>query len=106
MYEELNKKLAEWRGWKDVNILEPSLTGYNRLVIQGMYDGKAVSCRLLTDSLDAYVEWLVPKLYWWDLFGFMGEGCRAMVQYKKSSPLIDQHAETPALALCLAIERS
>lgn len=86
MNEELNKKLAEWAGVKPHPVYP---TGYDY--------------PYFTDSLDACFKWLVPKL----------ESYELKLNYKKHCAWVKLPtkytefgmAETPALALCLAIEK-
>ena len=105
--QTLNKKLAEWAGfihdhWGDeLFIIYP-----NKKTIKPEPPD-------FTKSLDACFEWLVPKLrptYWagvsynsfWQGRGDTYEG---EVRDNNMSMRIYKIAETPALALCLAIEK-
>jgi len=99
MNEELNKKLAEWVGfklWKGSLYWYPNDTGAKRLPN-------------FTESPDACFKWLVKKIedpsisiyksvlggnYWVCVLG--EKGCMDNV---------NAMGETPALALCLAIEK-
>ena len=57
--QKLNKKLAEWIGFKTGK--EPNVSGY--YLFCG-YEDKTICCSAnFTDSLDACFEWLVPKGY-------------------------------------------
>lgn len=90
--EKLNKKLAEWAGF----------------VLYGDYT-------YFTSSLDACFRWLVPKLEYYFSFKFWqtlykGEARRWVCQAHNKGWVADfgkveTYAETPALALCKAIEQ-
>ncbi len=110
--QELNKKLAEWAGfvykfggewfyekYKSTNAWYEAPNGR-----------RFKDLPKFTQSLDACFKWLVPKLFRWSLtnVGFDARVIRAMAEAEGRDKLIYQvtaEAETPALALCLAIER-
>ena len=98
--KELNKKLAKWAGftfffggWK-----YPDGT-------------KGISVNF-PESLDACFEWLVPELYkqdyYYELLQWNSGQHKAIINKKTAEWAVtvsDAIAETPALALCLAIEK-
>ena len=117
--QELNQKLAEWAGWTiegdDVVIIHteypPNQTcqGYEAEYLCNVHQLN------FTQSLDACFKWLVPKLfrefevddmeikldsrrdgdgYAWLLFG-----------YTRNLQSHSDYVTSPALALCLAIEK-
>jgi len=108
----LNKKLAEWAGWKDITDSPFGMIAFDPLEKQGavLYKRNVPD---FTQSLDACFKWLVPKML---------ESLRpvSILAYPVSGkyPNIGFHCElngsakdhyaeagTPALALCLAIEK-
>lgn len=97
--EELNKKLAEWAGFRIYAIggasswIKP--TG-----------GIEVKLPKFTESLDACFKWLVPKLPYIFVFDYAEGGWACFARGCEGAP--DKavgEAETPALALCKAIEQ-
>ena len=93
--QELNKKLAEWAGWK---YDEPS-DGWWKPT--GHYDGRQPN---FTQSLDACFKWLVPRLWICDIR--LEEGIFWFVRV--AHPDYGEgkaDGEDLALALCLAIEK-
>ena len=121
MTEELNKKLAEWAGftcgywelnnqelWVAPNELPPESV---KLGEEGDYE-----CPDFTNDLNACFKWLVPKLnkqHSWIILqqhSFKSEWI-CQIWYKPPKPAkypTNQavvEAETPALALCKAIEK-
>jgi len=122
--DELNKKLAEWAGFKEADIKK-----YYYWEIGGERVAKWIEpntdyhCKLpnFTQSLDVCFKWLVPKLFTWSIgknwelqsdFTIKENGIKASVdlhyvdpdKYDQIKPS-EAIAETPALALCLAIEK-
>ena len=111
--EELNKKLAEWAGFRRATQEEYSRGsvpqdsdwwGYR-------YPGGHIKWYLpsFTQSLDACFKWLVPKLYECNLM-LCGEGMdedywTAEVSTNLSSMTKEAWSKAPALALCKAIEK-
>ena len=113
--KELNKKLAEWAGFK----WEFAYHDFYKLVAPdgGQLDltafrvGSYATCPNSTESLDACFKWLVPNIkgewsisvgkhtdrptYYGRIQGFYFDS----PQYRGDSN------ESPALALCLAIEK-
>lgn len=103
---ELNQKLAEWAGFKEINCKPP----YTVLFLWWLSPKKDRLDKLpdFTTSLDACFKWLVPKLentHSW-IFGKNINGF-AMTIWSKADVviIITGEADTPALALCKAIER-
>ena len=117
--KELNGKLAEWAGFvkregvktfkKEGGTLytetgdwwkTPSVCGY-----QGEYE----FLPNFTQSLDACFKWLVPKLEEWGIASDYTHpqmlGYIATATLTKPFSHQVAHAETPALAFCLAIEQ-
>jgi hypothetical protein len=102
--QELNKKLAEWAGFQ----LSQGATSNHPYTIapDGTVLGIAHPAPLnFTSSLDACFKWLVPKL--WD----SGVISLRIAQDKEGKywafilPVCEVEGETPALALCKAIEQ-
>lgn len=107
---DLNHKLALWAGWKQ---LPPGNKGYHWeqgvKVMSWMPPGETEIWRRqdhfpnFTASLDAIFRWLVPKLN--------GTVCCQFETHAAAEIFIDRKvrykskAETPALALCLAISK-
>lgn len=118
--EELNKKLAEWVGFKRLaEEAYPSIYKTCPIVLwelpYGVYHEDLPN---FTQSLDACFKWLVPKLCRWEIRNYIPH----IVTYDKpraeiattygGNPAIhggwlygEAEAETPALALCLAIRK-
>jgi len=104
--QKLNRKLAEWAGFKFVDSSKKDVTLYELAGIlnKGRPD--------FTQSLDACFEWLVPKLDY-PLLLSSSIGTDKITRYACLIEVYDVHPteysvvsiETPALALCLAIER-
>jgi len=118
MYEELKRKMGEFA--------EPDLPYYYSKILVGedgsfikeekqigywVKDGMAYrELPDFTESLDACFEWLVPKLsiegYGVEIKNYSDGKFGARVTLTKSVwESEDAEAETPALALCLAIEK-
>lgn len=107
MEQELNKKLAKWAGCYE------AINKYTGLVCwwypDGYIHGSAAPPQF-TDYLDLCFKWLVPKL------NDMGEKVRMISQPRSGGAFFCAvggkylahacvYAETPALALCKAIEK-
>lgn len=105
MTEELNRKLAEWAGFKGTKVRRYLVGGSSELV-NGWEapDGKLSELRPnFTASLDACFKWLVPKLGGWMMRNYdFGTAAVVWIDNEESYKAI---AETPALALCKAIEQ-
>lgn len=93
--QELNKKLAEWVGVDSFPIYP---TGYD-------YPD-------FTQSLDACFKWLVPRLAEWSISNKERDEGEVLpyaeIGYRNDSnkwSYFEEWAETPSLALCLAIEK-
>ncbi len=105
--QELNKKLAEWAGLSVATV--PDYTGFYLFGYKGIcYTAN------FTQSLDACFKWLVPKLenHWYQYcitLNNVRDGWACQLFRSEESPFvpkrIDEIAETPALALCKAIEK-
>jgi len=92
--QELNKKLAEWAGWKQViNYNDPSMNEEHP--------------PLLTQSLDACFKWLwrkaIQTLADIDLSSI--EEAIHKLFYLWATERVIRLNDEPALALCLAIEK-
>ena len=87
----------------------------------GTYYSHEVISSIFTNSLDACFKWFVPKLFTWSIgknwelqkdFTIIENGIKASIdlhwidpdKYDRVKPS-EAIAETPALALCLAIEK-
>lgn len=102
-YEELNRKLAEWVGlqWKlATNGEKHWFDGEN--ICSPTIDGQIP----FTSSLNACFKWLVPKLLGGVMieFGRWGEGWSVEIN-TETDDRYTAYGETPALALCKAIEQ-
>lgn len=105
-----NKKLAEWAG----NIEHDWVGDFCENCYESEWEFSDKPCVPdFIHSLDACFKWLVPKLQkdygLWSLkfnwfVGIEGEPCHCMFDLPLASD-IRGNAETPALALCLAIEK-
>ena len=109
---ELNKKLAEWR-WPGAQVYIPSMRhpGVGD-EIRVRIDEQTTCYEFFTSSLDDCFKWLVPKLEEKHFCVMLDRGMleKYWVALKHTSQVIHDHnyweeAETPALALCLAIEK-
>ena len=107
--EKLNKKLARWRGLKLGK--QASYSGY---YLFADTDGIIWSANF-TGSLDACFKWLVPKIViigGWVSCGIDENEAFALIDAENdgfyelfNGKHFDAEATTPALALCLAIEK-
>jgi hypothetical protein len=120
--QALNEKLARWAGFTYKHCQSPLWTYERYKETSDWWEAprgsRYLECPRFTDSLDACFKWLVPKL--------VEEGWLARVQFGPhlqrdfktrhvcayvllSKPYsqadYDATAESPALALCLAIEK-
>lgn len=118
--QELNEKLAEWAGFVEADIKKRYYftTGGER-VPKWYQPSKEYSDKLpnFTQSLDACFKWLVPKLRnnenyidinLRDFAPEMGDPYLFTIRMITNYPTIKAWqggAETPALALCKAIEK-
>ena len=100
---ELNKKLAEWAGWKEVDF--PLIFNLETPIIRGIVQGQPMRAEFFTQSLDACFNWLVPK----GIEKLMSCGFSSMTAYTilldRMRDLIIWKGNAPALALCLAISK-
>ena len=97
---ELNKKLAEWAGFRY----------RNGLWIHSERDGVTMDLLNFTDSLDACFKWLVPKLLSWGMDNEHEDNPNMGIVFycttDKTFKVWEQaYVATPALALCKAIEK-
>jgi hypothetical protein len=95
---ELNNKLAKWAGWK----IQGNVTHW--------YEddkGNPVNPPDFTQNIKSCFDWLVPKLLYAELkMGKIGNGYySAMVENEPVNRDWYYQAKSPALALCLAIEK-
>jgi len=122
--QELNKELAEWAGFKWQHayhdFYELVTPDGAQLDLTAFRIGSYKKCPKFTQSLDACFKWLVPKLnrdgwfvelqqasmreYWKARLWCPSSGTgKITLGSIRARPI--QEAETPALALCLAIEK-
>ncbi len=102
MNEELNKKLAEWRFPNaDAIIVESGISVYHNERKEPDYPWHI---DLLTQSLDACFKWLVPRLHFAEVHT-SSSGFVSTLFYTENLCYYEGEAESPALALCLAIEK-
>ncbi len=112
---ELDKKLAEWAGfkkfgWKNWDLwLKPNEEPPEKLSISGLYPNR-YAIPNFTQSLDTCFKWLVPKVIGDAKYSVIitqnlaqSIGCVRPLQSGKQYDAVDNHR--PALALCLAIEK-
>ena len=115
-HAELNRKLAEWAGFENISHL--AIKPHPNFVMWRCPDGGTIfdNAPNFTQSLDACFKWLVPKLT-----NIKQMGSRKTVEiirffeFKKDSTWchletdwqaeFETIGETPALALCNAIEK-
>ena len=120
MNTELDKKLAEWAFDRVEHVCEPDEE--HQLGIIFAWKGEQhVACELFTLSETACFKWLVPKLFTWSIgknwelqkdLTIKENGIKASIdlhyvdpdKYDQIKPS-EAIAETPALALCRAIEK-
>ena len=105
--QELNKKLAEWAGFKSTDV--PDVLNYQQGHKEWCYPN--LRCKLdlptFTQSLDACFKWLVPKLKHYELSNWAWKKHTGWAGIEKIERIEYRFAiaDTPALALCLAIEK-
>lgn len=118
--QQLNKKLAEWVGFKfeDFNPLLVTWKGeegHDGISVSMHINGKYFAHEMMlnfTQSLDSCFKWLVPKLGWCDITFSQdtersrGRSCHIL--RNKPAPFriaASTELENSALALCLAVEK-
>ena len=114
MNNELNKKLAEWAGIR----YEPDQDVFKVIFPDGSWYNIGHNWVLdevepnFTESLDACFKWLVPELYereyYYELLQWNSRQHKAIINKRTVEWAVtasDAVAKTPALALCLAIEK-
>jgi len=106
---ELNKKLAEWAGLTHIQTWQFSDSFHIEFRAS---DGMIYFPLAFTESLDACFKWLVPKLkedesFWssYDFTEVVAPPAWEVTLCKWGGTEFVGEAETPALALCLAIEK-
>lgn len=97
MNEELNKKLAEWAGFRPTTI-----EGMWAFPIGVKMAATHSSCKF-TESLDACFDWLVPEGCYVSFKKAKSGEIEVCLQWKKLERF--GHGKTHALALCRAIEK-
>ena len=104
--QALNKKLAEWAGFKNLRtrdtLSQPAEIGSPWLWGQAQ-DGAFIPLDF-TQSLDACFKWLVPKLLSASMSWTAGVRFLWIIEFDVDHRY-EGFAETPALALCRAIEK-
>ena len=112
MNEELNKKLAEWVGFKQHKYRKPICNHEPRCSYWQSPEGDHWYGELpnFTESLDACMKWLGPKVLRDAKYLIIitqtlvqSRGYIRPVQSGKQYDAVDNHS--PALALCLAMEK-
>lgn len=103
---ELNKKLAEWRGFVDAHKGIEGKTGISYWYPRGVDDfyNRKSSLPDFTKSLDACEKWLFPKLLSASMSWVKGLRFMWIIELDVDHRY-EGLAETSALALCLAIEK-
>ena len=115
MYKELNKKLAEWAGFekgvglktfkKEGGTLYTQTNSWWRTPKIGKYRGEYENLPNFTQSSDACFTWLMPKIRKETEIALNMHPIEvACFIYADAMKFVGE-AETPALALCLAIEK-
>ncbi|HUW46153.1 MAG TPA: hypothetical protein VMW50_10220 [Dehalococcoidia bacterium] len=104
MYELVNKKLAEWAGFVDTHRKFSSQSSY-RGDAWLHPDGNEKPLPNFTESLDACFKWLVPNIRY-SLAKRIDNRHESWVN-ELGHDILTYYAvaDTPALALCLAIEK-
>ena len=105
---ELNEKLARWAGFEKGDWV---VEGEWPVTVRGFWRGPdgSVKCGVpdFTTSLDACFKWLVPQLSSYEIATADGQfkGHCAVVFRRPASDMVEADGDTPALALCKAIEK-
>ena len=105
-YQNLNLKLAEWAGFKLKIVRDDDGKQIGSYIVFGEYEENTTRKAFpnFPESLDAIFQWLVPKL---DRITIektpYNTEWLAYIEILDSST--EAEAETPALALCKAIEQ-
>ena len=96
----LNKKLTEWARIDTARVENPD-TGERWYYEESIPD--------FTNSLDACLKWLVPRLTFWEVIQYNDLWTKAYVWAGEESTQFGKHESPepihPALALCLAISK-
>ena len=106
--QELNKKLAEWAGFE---FSHRNTGALGRSADWWIYPNGGYTSELpgFTQSLDACFKWLVPKLNNCELTSFHKSTLTLRYHFtsgaKEDGNTYWSYGNTPALALCLAIEK-
>lgn len=102
--QELKKKLAEWAEFEPIYDRED---GRKYIVLWLEPSGLTAQggCPNFTQSLDACVEHLVPKLSYWSVEKSGENQFAGWARTTTSRECFMATAPSPALALCLAIEK-
>ena len=103
--EELNKKIAEWCGFRGRTTTDPDW--YRPQVIAP--GGQVIAMPDFTTSLDACFEYIVPKLPADRIVSFGNDWCEITNNGADDRGTLEIYgigkAGTPALALCRAVEK-
>lgn len=105
--EELNKKLAEWAGFKDAHIDDLGHPIYRKVSVRTGADWEWAKIPDFTNSLDTCFKWLVPKLtVRYPLIHFnTNDDNYSCCSIGANGNKYFSGWGTPALALCKAIEQ-
>lgn len=112
--QALNKKLAEWVGfrWEHLTCSKhsPELCHWAWVMPDGVEASRDYDLPNFIQSLDACFTWLMPKVDSWRVVIYQNAagGYTSYVDSKCKCRMWEEtlsFAETPALALCLAIEK-
>lgn len=106
--QELNEKLAKWAGFNFFEVQRCECHPDLKIRYWHTPNGDYLDKPDFTQSLDYCFKWLVPKVqgkgYYIQLKDYHGWYFQ-LFNSELTPPRIDQWANTPALALCRAIEQ-
>ena len=105
---ELNQKLAEWAGFKDIKLKDcgdAELWSYVGTEPDKYSPWKQVMLPDFTISLDACFKWLVPKVKYYQINNWNKKQKPIAFVLDADENTYSASAETLALALCKAIEK-
>ena len=104
--EELNKKIAKWCGFRGRTTTDPDW--YRPQVIAP--GGQVIAMPDFTTSLDAYFEYIVPKLFGVEILKLNRYEQEFQTAYKvrvrqPREKWVAAAEKSPSLALCRAVEK-